>query len=50
MLCFGSWQRNIWLDCGKQQLDIKDIMNILYIVGDKRWPIRLSNEFELDFS
>ena len=36
MLCSGSWQRYIWSDGGRQQLGIKDIMNILYIVGDKR--------------
>ena len=34
MLCSDSWQRNIWFDRGRPQLDIKDIMNILYIVGD----------------
>lgn len=34
MFFFGSWQRNIWSDCGRQQLSIRDIMNILYIVGD----------------
>jgi len=25
-----SWQGNIWYDYGRWQLDIKDIMNILY--------------------
>ena len=31
MLCFGSWQGNIWFDYDRWQLGIKDIMNILYL-------------------